>query len=201
MVTATAPASHAQAPVTTAAPLAAPHQAAPPPANPAAQAAAAISVLLRPGETAHRLTLRLDPAELGYMQIAITRPHDAPPSVALTVERPETLLLLLRDQPALHRALDQAGVPADGRTISFHLAMPAHDAGAHADPGASQTAPQMSGWQSGGWQQGQQAQAGPQDQRQSAFPADPGQPPSGAPAFPPPPARRIWRRAGIDITA
>jgi hypothetical protein len=204
-VPAATPMPHPQAPVTASAPLAASHQAAPP-AVPAAQAAAAVGVLLRPGETAHQLTLRFDPAELGHVRIAITRPHDAPPSVALTVERPETLLLLLRDQPALHRALDQAGVPADGRSISFHLAMPTHDAGAHADPGASQTAPQMGGWQSGGWQssgwqQGQQAQAGPQDQRRPAFPADSGQPLPGTAAFPPPPARRVWRRAGIDITA
>ena len=32
------------------------------------------------------------------------------------------MTLLLRDQHDLHRALDQAGVPADGRTLSFQLA-------------------------------------------------------------------------------
>jgi hypothetical protein len=35
------------------------------------------------------------------------------------------MTLLLRDQHDLHRALDQAGVPADGRTLSFQLA--SHD--------------------------------------------------------------------------
>jgi flagellar hook-length control protein FliK len=182
-------------PTSPAATLPAAHQ----PAVPAAtQAGTAVGVLLRPGESAHQLTLRLDPVELGHLQIAITRPKDAPPSVALTVERPETLLLLLRDQPALHRALDQAGVPADGRSISFHLAAPSHDAGAHADTGGFQGAPQ-----NGGWQQGHQTSSNPQGQQQSPVPARPGasQPATRPTVFMALPARQTWQRAGVDITA
>ena len=69
-----------------------------------------------------RLTLRLDPPELGHVQIRIDRPPDAPARVEITVEKPETLTLLLRDQPQLQRALDQAGVPPDGRSVTFHIA-------------------------------------------------------------------------------
>jgi hypothetical protein len=74
---------------------------------------------------AQRLTMKLQPPELGQVQIRIDRPaDDAPARIAITVERPETLQLLLRDQPQLQRALDLAGVPAEGRTISFHVATP-----------------------------------------------------------------------------
>ncbi len=68
---------------------------------------------------AQRLTVRLDPPELGHVQIRIDRPTEAPARVEITVERAETLTLLLRDQPQLQRALDAAGVPAEGR--SRHL--------------------------------------------------------------------------------
>ena len=71
-----------------------------------------------------RLTLHLAPAELGAVQIGIERAPDGPAKVSLLVERPETLLLLMRDQPALHRALDAAGLPAEGRVLHFGLGQP-----------------------------------------------------------------------------
>jgi hypothetical protein len=80
-----------------------------------------------------RLTLRLDPPELGHVQIRIDRPPESPAHVDITVEKAETLTLLLRDQPQLQRALDQAGVPPDGRTVTFHVATaepgPRHEGG------------------------------------------------------------------------
>ncbi len=66
--------------------------------------------------------MRLDPAELGQVRIQIDRPHDGAARVQITVERPETMTLLMRDTPSLQRTLDQAGIPADGRTLTFHLA-------------------------------------------------------------------------------
>ena len=66
--------------------------------------------------------LRLDPAELGRVDIRIDRSRDGPASISLTAEKPETLALLVRDQAQLHKALDQAGVPAAGRSVSFSLA-------------------------------------------------------------------------------
>ena len=73
---------------------------------------------------AQRLTVRLDPPELGQVQVRIDRPPDAPARVEITVEKPETLTLLLRDQPQLQHALDQAGVPPEGRSVTFHIASP-----------------------------------------------------------------------------
>jgi flagellar hook-length control protein FliK len=91
-------------------------------ASPAAQVAPVLVSMANAPDGAQRLTLRLDPPELGHVEIRIDRPASAPAHVDITVQRPETLILLLRDQPQLQRALDQAGVPPDGRSVTFHVA-------------------------------------------------------------------------------
>ena len=101
---------------------------------PGHQVSAALLSLSRGADGAQSMTLRLEPAELGQVAIRIDRPQDAPARVDIAVERPETLTLLLRDQPDLQRALDQAGVPSDGRSLTVHLATPdslTPSAGAH----------------------------------------------------------------------
>jgi flagellar hook-length control protein FliK len=132
-----------------------------------------------------RLTLRLEPADLGTVQIRIDRPAEAPAHVEISVSRPDTLALMLHDQTQLQHALDQAGVPAEGRSISFHLAgqdadSPSRQAGdfdhSAADGQASRngTVP----WQIG----------------RDGSDAD-----GGASLLPPLPMR--WQRIGLDITA
>ncbi|MDE2581959.1 MAG: flagellar hook-length control protein FliK [Rhodospirillales bacterium] len=69
----------------------------------------------------HRLSLLLTPADLGQVQITLQRAADGPTLVQVTAQQPQTLNLLVRDQAHLHRALDQAGVPASGRNLSFQL--------------------------------------------------------------------------------
>jgi flagellar hook-length control protein FliK len=91
-------------------------------ASPAEQVAPVLVSMAHAPDGTQRLTLRLDPPELGHLQIRVERPPDAPAHVDITVEKPETLTLLLRDQPQLQRALDQAGVPPDGRSVTFHVA-------------------------------------------------------------------------------
>ncbi len=71
--------------------------------------------------TPQRVTIRLSPPELGSLQIRIDRPPDAPPKVEIRVEHAQTLNLLLHDQPRLHQALDQAGVPPEGRNVVLLL--------------------------------------------------------------------------------
>ncbi len=78
------------------------------------------------------LTIRLTPPELGSLQIRIDQPAGAPPRIEIKVEHAQTLDLLLHDQPRLHQALDQAGIPADGRHITLSL----DDAGQNS-PGGS----------------------------------------------------------------
>ena len=90
--------------------------------SPVAQAAGVIRFLARGRDGAQTLVLRLDPEELGRVQISITRSPKGPASIAIRVEQPETLLLLMRDQGQLHRALDSAGIAPEGRQLSFQLA-------------------------------------------------------------------------------
>ncbi len=67
------------------------------------------------------VTLRLDPLELGQVQVRIERPADGPAQVQVRAERPETLALLQRDAPELGRALQQAGIAQDQCRLSFSL--------------------------------------------------------------------------------
>jgi hypothetical protein len=69
------------------------------------------------------VTVTLAPVELGRVEISVRTEKDARARIHVVAERPETLLLLLRDQASLDRALAQAGVGgAEGRTLSFDLA-------------------------------------------------------------------------------
>jgi hypothetical protein len=91
--------------------------------------------------------------DLGRVEVRIERIPGGPARVDLVVERPDTLLLLLRDEPQLHRALDLAGIPTAERTLQFHLAPPnASAAGTTApqqntDPDSSQHRPNQSAQQ------------------------------------------------------
>ena len=129
-----------------------------------------------------RLTLRLHPAELGSVQIRIDRPADTPVQVSVTVDRPETLNLLVHDQSQLHHALDQAGVPANGRVLQFSLA-----------GGGQNGAGSQSGFQAGAQQSGN-----PQSFASGAtLPTGEDDDLAATPL--PLPARFL--RAGLDITA
>lgn len=81
------------------------------------------------------VTVTLDPVELGRIEVTVRTGKDAHARIHVVAERPETLLLLLRDQAALDRAMAQAGIGTEGRTLSFDLgsggrgddARPSHD--------------------------------------------------------------------------
>lgn len=103
-------------------PVAAAEQPAPSPAAQVGPALASFAISAAQPNAPQHLIIRLDPAELGRVQVRIERTPDGPARVELVVERPDTLLMLLRDQPQLHRALDLAGVPAPDRTLQFQLA-------------------------------------------------------------------------------
>ena len=80
------------------------------------------AIALTRGAQSERLTIQLHPAELGHLEIRIDRPKDAAARVEILVERPETLSLLVRDQQQLQHALNQAGVPAEGRSVTLQIA-------------------------------------------------------------------------------
>jgi len=140
-----------------------------------------LMTLATPSTGTQRLTLRLEPAELGTVQVRIDRPADAPAHVDIGVSRPETLTLMLRDQAQLQHTLDQAGVPAEGRTLSFHLT--------GQDPDSLSR-------QAGGF--GQAASDG-QTTRNGVPARDAAGPDEDLKLASPVPLR--WQRAGLDITA
>ena len=86
---------------------------------PIAQLAVQIAAQARAG--ANRFSIRLDPPELGKIDIRLDVSHDGSVASRLSVERPETLDMLLRDAKALERALNDAGLKTDEGSLRFSL--------------------------------------------------------------------------------
>ncbi len=184
-------------------------------ASPAVQVAPVMIAMGTSAGGAGHVIVQLSPESLGRVEIRIDRAQDGTASVQVSADRADTLRLLQADAPALSRTLDQAGVPQDGRTVSFHLA-PAPETASGQNAGAGQQSPgpfshqsssgqTASGQSNGGQSQGGQSQggqphggqssgnrsSGDQAGRQTAF-AEP-----AAPATP----MQFRQLAGINITA
>jgi flagellar hook-length control protein FliK len=95
------------------------------PTPPAVQVRPALMTLAKSTDGSQETTIRLQPAELGSVQIRIARAASGATHIEILAERSATLLTLQRDQPQLHRTLDEAGIPAAGRTVTFHPVPPA----------------------------------------------------------------------------
>lgn len=65
--------------------------------------------------------IRLDPPELGRIDVRMEVDGESRVRVHLVVERPEALDFLQRDARALERALADAGLDADAESLSFSL--------------------------------------------------------------------------------
>ena len=74
------------------------------------------------GNDTRTLTVRLDPPELGRVQVSITSGTDKNVRAHIIVEKPEALSMLKRDLASLEKALHDAGISLDGDTISMDLA-------------------------------------------------------------------------------
>jgi flagellar hook-length control protein FliK len=151
------------------------------------QIAPALVGVLKTTDGTHSVIVRLQPAELGQVQIRIDRNSEGVAHVDVTVDRPETLELLQRDQPRLDQALDQAGIPSAGRNVSFSLA-PTEQIGA--------TAVRPDGMTAGSGDSGQ-GQSGGAWRESSDSRREPGNDPGSDQQQ----ARARWFRAGLDITA
>jgi flagellar hook-length control protein FliK len=68
-----------------------------------------------------RFEIRLDPAELGRIDVRIDVDRNGQVTSHLTVERPETLSLLRQDSSQLQRALDDAGLKTASGGLQFSL--------------------------------------------------------------------------------
>lgn len=68
-----------------------------------------------------RFDIRLDPPEMGRIDIRMEVRKDGHVAAHLMVDRPETLDLLQRDARALQQALNNVGLQADGDSLNFTL--------------------------------------------------------------------------------
>jgi flagellar hook-length control protein FliK len=69
----------------------------------------------------NRFQLRLDPPELGRVDVRMEVSSEGKLSAVIAVERPETLDLLQRDSRALEKSLAEAGLKTDSNSLSFSL--------------------------------------------------------------------------------
>ncbi len=68
-----------------------------------------------------RFEIRLDPQELGGVDVSLEFGKDGRVRAHLMVERPETLELLQRDQRGLEKALQEAGLDSEKSSLQFSL--------------------------------------------------------------------------------
>jgi len=83
------------------------------------QVAVRIAQALNQGH--HRFTVHLRPPELGAIDVRMETADNGRNHVMIVAERPETLEALQRDQRALERALQQAGLNTEGDGLNFSL--------------------------------------------------------------------------------
>lgn len=91
-------------------------------AHPATQLVAASMTRAGKEGVSDTMTLQLDPPELGSVNVRLEFGKDKSVKAHLVVEKPETYMMLQRDGLALERALQSAGLDANGNSISFELA-------------------------------------------------------------------------------
>lgn len=80
----------------------------------------ALHIAARSARGDSRFTIRLDPPELGRIEVNLSMNSHGHAQAVLTVEKPQTLELLLRDTHGLERALKEAGLEL-GSNLSFSL--------------------------------------------------------------------------------
>lgn len=89
--------------------------------HPAMQTVAAtLQKFAKAGEDS-TIKLRLDPPELGRVEVKMSIGKDNVAKIVLTAEKPETFLMMQRDAHVLERALQDAGLNTDSG-LSFELA-------------------------------------------------------------------------------
>jgi len=113
------PQLHAAAPTATAAAPALTVTPAPDAAVPLSGLAVEIAVAAKSGKS--RFDIRLDPAELGRIDVRIDVDRNGHVTSHLMVDKPETLSMLRQDAPQLQRALDDAGFNTGNGGLQFSL--------------------------------------------------------------------------------
>jgi flagellar hook-length control protein FliK len=81
--------------------------------------AIALAASVQSGKT--RFEMRLDPADLGRIDVRIDVNRSGQVTSHLIVEKPETLSMLQHDAPQLQQALNDAGLKTGGGGLQFSL--------------------------------------------------------------------------------
>ncbi|MBX3550436.1 MAG: flagellar hook-length control protein FliK [Xanthobacteraceae bacterium] len=81
----------------------------------------AVEIATRAGKGERRFDIRLDPPELGRIDVRLEIDHKGNTTTKLIVERSETLDLLQRDARGLEKALQNAGLKTDAGGLEFSL--------------------------------------------------------------------------------
>jgi flagellar hook-length control protein FliK len=98
-------------------PTTAPH----PIAAPVPLASLAVEIAAAGQAGKQRFEIRLDPPELGRIDVRLELDRDGNVTTRITVERADTLDLLRRDAGQLERALQQAGLKTSDNALEFSL--------------------------------------------------------------------------------
>jgi flagellar hook-length control protein FliK len=83
--------------------------------------ALAVNIAAKSEDGQKHFDIRLDPAELGRVDVRLTVDDAGKAQAMLTVEKPQTLELLQKDQTHLERALKDAGLDLTQNGLSFSL--------------------------------------------------------------------------------
>lgn len=101
---------------------AAQHPAAPEPQLPQPNVAAlAAAIAAKSGQGSKMFEIRLDPPELGRVDVHLSVSHDGKAQATLYADRPETVALLRGDSQNLERALKDAGLELSNSSLNFSL--------------------------------------------------------------------------------
>lgn len=73
------------------------------------------------------LQLKLNPPELGRIEVHMHFTKDKTMKAHMVIEKPETMLMLQRDAQVLERALQEAGMDSGGGNLSFELSSGKND--------------------------------------------------------------------------
>jgi flagellar hook-length control protein FliK len=109
------------APIAASAPAAAAAPAAPAAVALTPIAGLAVEIAARAQAGSSRFDIRLDPPELGRIDVRLTLDRDGKVTSHLIAERSETLAVLQRDAPELQRSLQQAGLNTADDGLQFSL--------------------------------------------------------------------------------
>lgn len=103
--------------------------------HPATQVVAATLARTYEGGETKAMTLRLDPPELGKIEIQMQFTKDKSVKTHMVFEKPETMLMMQRDSRTLELAMQNAGMDSGGNSLSFELGSQSNNAFTHGQGG------------------------------------------------------------------